>query len=198
MAWWQVVLVFLGSIAVGLAVGFVVYLAVVKVTERRKAAARQRTAAAWATAPPKAPVDPPPAAAKPPPAPVRPSPAAPPVKTAEPRPVESSPADLVAEVDANRRVASGAWNGKLQQFQTRAWDNRGDEVHELPPDLREQLAEAYSDMSLANSIVWLATEMGRRSDSLDDSYSKLRTSIAGRLDQVYVRLGAASRPVSPS
>ncbi len=112
--------------------------------------------------------------------------------------MESYPADLVAEIDANRRVAGGAWSGQLQQFQTRAWDNRGDEVHGLPTDLRDQIAEAYSDMSLANSIVWLATEMGRRSESLDDSYLKLRNSIAGRLDQVWTRLGSAKRPLSPA
>ena len=53
-------------------------------------------------------------------------------------------------------------------------------------------------MSLANSIVWLATEMGRRSESLDDSYLKLRVSISGRLDQIRGRLGSASRPVSPA
>ncbi len=242
-AWWQVVLVILGSIAAGLAVGGVLYYAITQVRARAKVAQR---AEAWTPAPAPTPVDPPAAVAKPSPAPsvkpdpmtvVKPSPApvaysspvsaakpspapvvkpdpvpaakpnpasavkpnpVPAAKPTESHPVESSPADLVAEIDANRRVAGGTWNGKLQQFQTRAWDNRGDEVHGLPPDLRDQIAEAYSDMSLANSIVWLATEMGRRSESLDDSYLKLRGSISGRLDQIYNRLGATRRPVSPA
>ena len=218
MAWWQVVLIILGSIAVGLAVGLVSYYVIVQVGARAKATrpAEVRTAPALSS------VMPPAAAVKPGPAPtVKPGPAptakpgpvptvqpgpvlaskpdsVPVVKSAEPRLTETSPADLVAEIDTNRRLAGGAWNGKLQQFQTRAWDNRGDEVHALPPDLRSQIAEAYSDMSLANSIVWLATEMGRRSESLDDSYLKLRSSVAVRLDQICNRLGVTDRPVSPA
>jgi len=242
VAWWQVILIILGSIAVGSAVGFVVYYVIIQVRARAKVP----RPAEVRTAPAPSPVTPPVAAVKPSPAstvksdpapavkpapvlaakpdsapavkpglappvksdqapPVRPSPvlaakpdSAPTVKSTEPRLGESSPADLIAEIDANRRVAGGAWNGKLQQFQTRAWDGRGDEVHGMPPDLRDQIAEAYSDMSLANSIVWLATEMGRRSESLDDSYLKLRVSIAVRLDQICARLGATKRPVSPA
>ncbi len=199
MAWWQGILVVLGSIGAGLVVGIGVYFAIAKLKDRTKAAAVRRDAAVWAAAPVKTEgartSEASPGVAAPTVTPTPRSVAQP--KSAGPPGVQSSAADLVAEVEANRRLATGAWNGKLQQFQTRAWDSRGDEVHELAPDLRDQLAEAYSDMSLANSIVWLATEMGRRSESLDDSYVKLRTSIAGRLDRASARIGAPSRPVSP-
>ena len=111
MAWWQVVLILLGSIAVGLAVGYGLYIAIVKVGDRVKVASARR-AEAWAAAAPKPSMGEP-AAVKPNPAPVKPNPA-PPVKTSEPHGPESSPADLIAEVELNRRAAAGTWNGKLQ------------------------------------------------------------------------------------
>jgi len=61
-------------------------------------------------------------------------------------------------------------------------------VHSLAVDVRDELSEAYSDMALANSITWLATEMSRRSPSLDDSYTKLRASVAARLNRARLLL----------
>jgi hypothetical protein len=58
----------------------------------------------------------------------------------------------------------------------------------MPANLRNELTEAYSDMALANSITWLSTEMGRRSQSLDESYLKLRTSVSDRLNRVRTQL----------
>jgi hypothetical protein len=103
--------------------------------------------------------------------------------------------DLFAEIEFNRRIASAEWKGELQPFQTRAWDNRGDEVHSLAAELRSELAEAYSDMSLANSITWLSTEMARRSPSLDESYLKLRINIAERLNRVKLQLTQPGRVI---
>jgi hypothetical protein len=97
---------------------------------------------------------------------------------------EPSVPDLFAEIEFNRRIATKEWTGELQSFQTRAWDNRGDEVHSLAVEIRNELTEAYSDMALANSISWLSTEMSRRSPSLDESYSKLKASVAARLNKV--------------
>jgi hypothetical protein len=96
--------------------------------------------------------------------------------------------DLFAEIETNRRIATKEWTGELQPFQTRAWDNRGEEVHSLAVEIRNELTEAYSDMALANSISWLSSEMSRRSPSLDESYTKLRTSVATRLNKVSVLL----------
>jgi hypothetical protein len=101
---------------------------------------------------------------------------------------EPSVPDLFAEIEFNRRIATKEWTGELQPFQTRAWDNRGDEVHSLAVEIRNELTEAYSDMALANSISWLSTEMSRRSPSLDESYSKLRASVAARLNKVKLQL----------
>ncbi len=112
----------------------------------------------------------------------------------EQRPTQPSVPDLYAEIEYNRRLATSEWSGQLQPFQTRAWDSRGDEIHTLSLDVRNELAEAYSDMALANSITWLSTEMERRSPSLDESYGKLKASVATRLNRVRMLLDDRSSP----
>jgi hypothetical protein len=92
--------------------------------------------------------------------------------------------DLLAEVENNHRIATEPWAGKLLQFQTEVWDASQDGVANLPTNLREDLTQAYVDMRLANSIVWLSTELGRRSNNLDKSYLKLCTNIATRFDKI--------------
>ena len=98
--------------------------------------------------------------------------------------LESIAPDLVAEAENNHRIATEPWSDKLLPFQTRVWDARQDEVYKLPGNLREDLTQAYVDMRLANSIVWLSTELGRRSHNLDENYMKLCATIAVRLDRV--------------
>ena len=92
--------------------------------------------------------------------------------------------ELVAEVENNHRIATKPWTGELLPFQTGVWDTSPDKVHILPANLREALTETYTDMRLANSIVWLSTELGRRTHNLDENYMKLRTNIAERLDRI--------------
>lgn len=92
--------------------------------------------------------------------------------------------ELVAEVENNHRIATEPWTGELLPFQTGVWDTSPDKVHILPANLREALTETYTDMRLANSIVWLSTELGRRTHNLDENYMKLRTNIAERLDRI--------------
>lgn len=102
--------------------------------------------------------------------------------------------DLFLEIEHNRRVASAEWKGELQLFVMRAWENRGDEVRSLPTEIRGELGEAYSDMALANSIVWLSTEMARRSPSLDESYVKLCINITERLNRIKPKLDGTIPP----
>ncbi|MFC1893861.1 hypothetical protein ACFLYR_07565 [Chloroflexota bacterium] len=96
-----------------------------------------------------------------------------------------SPApDLFEEVLNNHRIATEPWADQLQPFQTQMWEAHQGEVDKLPANLREELAQAYIDIRLANSIAWLSVEFGRRSPNLDESYKKLRTSIAERLGKI--------------
>ena len=99
-------------------------------------------------------------------------------------PLESFAPDLVAEVKNNCRIATEAQTGKLRPFQTYVWDASKNEVNKLPMNVREDLTQAYIDMHLANRIVWLSIELGRRSQNLDENYIKLCTSIAARFDRV--------------
>lgn len=193
MSWWQIAFIILGSIIVGLLVGYLLYYLVVIITARLRKRpadipANEPQATAVVPGPPKTTVP------EPPEVKVSESPKAKvpePPKTKIPEPPQKVPEpskttvpDLLLEIENNRRIASQTWTGNLQSFQTQVWDNKRDEVHSLPPEVREELMQAYFDMSLANSVVWLATEMGRRSPSLDESYLKLRTSIADRLNRV--------------
>ena len=100
---------------------------------------------------------------------------------------------LLAEIEANRKIANEPWTGTLAPFQTDVWDASPSELHALPTNLREDLAKAYSDIQLANSIVWLARELKRRSPNLDENYSKLCTNIATRLEAVIPRLEQANK-----
>lgn len=92
--------------------------------------------------------------------------------------------ELIAEIGSNLRVATEPWSGKLLPFQTGIWDANPDQVNVLPADIRDNLTQAYADIRLANSIVWLATELGRRSTNLDENYQKLCSNVASRLDAV--------------
>jgi hypothetical protein len=166
VSWWQIVLIILGSIIVGLVVGYLLnYLIVAIMPRLREKLANRPQRNAVVREPPKTTVEPETVAVVPEPP-----------KTAIP--------DLFVEIENNRRIAGQTGTGNLQPFQTQVWDTKRDEVHLLPTELREELTQAYFDMSLANSIVWLATEMGRRSSSLDESYLKLCTSIADRLNRL--------------
>ncbi len=111
------------------------------------------------------------------------TPPSPPPPSSSPPPKTIMP-ELISEIENNRRIAAQPWSGTLFSFQTRVWDGNQDQLQLLPANLREELKEAYFDISLANSIVWLATEMGRRSEHLDESYTKLCSGIAQRLSRL--------------
>ena len=98
--------------------------------------------------------------------------------------LEWTAADLVEEVENNRKIATEPWTGKLLSFQTHMWDAFQDKVDKLPTNLREDLVQIYMDIRLANSIVRLSAEFSYRSHNLDENYMKLCTNIAERLDRI--------------
>ena len=91
---------------------------------------------------------------------------------------------LMEEIEANLRIASEPWTGKLLPFQTRMWNDLQSEVTKLPANLQEELSQVYIDVRLANSVVRLSTEFDHTTYDLNQSYTKLRTSIAERLTTV--------------
>lgn len=91
---------------------------------------------------------------------------------------------LMSEVKNNSKIASRAQSGDLKAFSTKVWESTSGELLNLPEDIKQELSQAYVDMRLANSIVWLAIELKRRSPNLDDNYSKLCENITARLNSV--------------
>lgn len=157
--WWQVILFILGCIALGLAIGYLIYYLIFRLPSdlKKKALAIKPKVVPKRSEDPVVPVV---------------------------GPKKPSASNLFVEIERNHLIATLPWSGNLLAFQTEVWDSNRDEVHSLPASLRDELTQAYFDMSLANSIVWLATELGRRSQNLDDSYMKLCASIAERLNNV--------------
>ena len=92
--------------------------------------------------------------------------------------------DLLEEIEINVKIATEPWTGKLLPFEISKWTVLQSEVNKLPADLQEELSQTYIDIRLANSVVRLSTEFDHTTDDLNQSYIKLRTSIAERLTKV--------------
>ena len=92
---------------------------------------------------------------------------------------------ILREVEMNLAIAAAApWTGRLSPFQTDIWGAANGEIGHLPANVQYELAEAYVDMHLANRIVWLSTDVGRRSKHLDESYIQICARITERLNNV--------------
>jgi hypothetical protein len=127
-----------------------------------------------------------PAAAKTAATPARQAERAIPGKKTEPeRPKAPVPiSNVYKELESNLDIATLPWNGKVTAFQTTAWDT---DQAALGPELavqRSEIAEVYIDIRLANNIVWISNEVGRKSSNLDESYKQLCSKIAERLDKI--------------
>jgi hypothetical protein len=92
--------------------------------------------------------------------------------------------ELLEEIERNLSIAGEPQADKLVSFQTEIWKTGQDEIHRLEADLREALVQAYMDINLANVLVWLATDLGRRSENLNEHYRRLCREIAEKLNRV--------------
>ena len=90
-------------------------------------------------------------------------------------------ADLLQEIESNINIANEPWEGKLNSFQTTVWESVQENMDNVPLSIYGELKQIYIDIRLANSIVRLSTEFNRRSGSLDDNYRKLCASINDKL-----------------
>lgn len=106
------------------------------------------------------------------------------------KPVDILRPDILAEVSANLKIASAPWTGKPEPFRTAVWDNKNNDISYLPVELQYELSETYTDIRLANNIVWLLTEVGASGQEFEINYKQLCTRIAGRLKQIMERLSA--------
>lgn len=142
LEWWQIVLILLTSIVVGIVGGVLLSRLTRRFAKKRKAASVVKEQ------------------------------------------LKSTMSDLLVEVKNNLKIATEPGTNKLLPFQTQVWDVCRYEIGKLPGNHHQDLEQAYIDIRLANSIVWLSTEFSRRTPNLDENYMKLCTSITGRLDRV--------------
>ena len=92
--------------------------------------------------------------------------------------------ELMSEVENNLKISSEPWTGELIPFDTRVWDGQQYEVYQLPTSLRNDLKQVYTDMGLANQLVWLSTEFNRGNPDIYENYGRMRASIAERLHRI--------------
>jgi hypothetical protein len=90
----------------------------------------------------------------------------------------------LTEIRTNLAIATSPWTGKPSPFLTSIINTNPGVFDVLDSSRRSDLREAYTDMAMANNIVWLITDLGTNSKELEDSYVKLCTKIAERLTKV--------------
>ncbi|MFH1031323.1 MAG: hypothetical protein V1767_01950 [Chloroflexota bacterium] len=192
MVWWQGLLVILGFVVAAVPIGLLVGYIILRIQGKPWPLSRSRERGILnvekVTPQVSPPVSPP---IKPPAPPVE-------FKSKLPTPVVSAAKapekpEALKEIEANLVIATAPWNGRPQPFRTEVWDKKSDEFNLLRAGLREELTEAYMDMRLANDLVWLLTDVGRRNKDLDESYIKLCAAVAERLNSLMPSLREASK-----
>jgi membrane protease YdiL (CAAX protease family) len=156
--WWQVVLILLASIVIGVVVGAILSYLFLKFVKNRKAAFFGNLNLRSVTKPEV-------------------------ISVAE-EPLQLITADLLAEIEHNRKIAIRPLADKLPLFQTDAWGIHRYQVAKLPANLQDELAQVYIDIHFANSLVSVSTEFGRRTPDLDENYRRLCASIAESLGRM--------------
>jgi hypothetical protein len=91
---------------------------------------------------------------------------------------------FVDELETNLTISTAIWRDKPIPFKTACWDNKPEKVEPNLASHLQDLIQLYVDISLANNVVWLATELGHRSKELDESYLKLCSGIADRIKNI--------------
>jgi hypothetical protein len=91
---------------------------------------------------------------------------------------------LLKEIEANFLIASSAKEGNMTSFRTEILDADRSKLVLLLPEVQEGLIEAYTDMRLANTLVWLSKDVGRKNNEMDMGYVKLCIKVAERLEKI--------------
>ena len=92
--------------------------------------------------------------------------------------------DLIVELEANLAIATRPLVDKLLSFRNSFSNIRCGENDLIFINNRKELIRLYVDIGLANNLVWLSTEFGYRSKEIDESYARLRESIAERIHRI--------------
>jgi hypothetical protein len=96
-------------------------------------------------------------------------------------PVKSQDYELMREVGDNLTIAAAAVKGKLVSFHSEIMYAHSSRLNALSSQVREDLSEAYKDIRLANTLVWLSRDMGRQSREMESGYLQLCNKISEHL-----------------
>jgi len=91
---------------------------------------------------------------------------------------------LVSEIKHNLSVAMNPRSGKMEPFQTVYWDRSQLGTDSMVSLYQEELVQAYTDIRLANIIVWLSVDLNHVSREMEASYFELCEKIAERLQKI--------------
>jgi hypothetical protein len=104
---------------------------------------------------------------------------------------KSRQSSFIEELETNLTIATAPWKDRPMPFQTSCWDAKLEKVEPGLVSHLQDLIQLYVDISLANNVVWLATEIGHRSKELDESYMKLCSGIARRIKGIVPAISEA-------
>lgn len=92
--------------------------------------------------------------------------------------------ELFEEIEGNLSITSKPWAGDLLPLRTEVWKTSKSNINSLTAAIQQDLLQAYANIETANSIVWLAKDLGRRNENLDNHYRILCGEITTRLSRV--------------
>jgi len=104
---------------------------------------------------------------------------------------KSHQSSFIKELETNLTIATAPWKDRPMPFQTACWDAKLEKVEPSLMSHLQDLIQLYVDISLANNVVWLETEIGHRSKELDESYIKLCSGIAQRIKGIVPAINEA-------
>jgi len=91
---------------------------------------------------------------------------------------------LLPELETNLKIATSTSGEELVLLQTKIWDDNPRIVKGLNTDLKNKMELVYSNISLINMMVWLSKEFQHRSPSLVEQYRKYTGIVAKNLDEI--------------
>ena len=90
-------------------------------------------------------------------------------------------AGIFNEIEENFQMAQNCQADKPVPFKTEVWETKGQSIRGLGLELQYELAEVYTDIYLANNLIWLLTEINSGNQKLTTAYAELCSKIAERL-----------------
>lgn len=105
-------------------------------------------------------------------------------RVTEPEQTNHISPELFEEIEGNLSITSKPWAGDLLPLRTKVWKTSKSNINSLTAAIQQDLLQAYANIETANSIVWLAVDLGRRNENLDNHYRILCGEIKARLSRV--------------